>query len=42
MRRAGWLALGPVMLLVVNPLSELTDWCWPEQARAWWETWPHD
>jgi hypothetical protein len=37
MRRTCWLALFPVMLLVVNPLSEITNWRWPMRFRAWWE-----
>lgn len=38
MKRAIWLAMFPVMLLVVNPLSELTDWSWPTRLRARWES----
>ena len=38
LKRAGWLALFPAMLLIVNPISEHTDWLWPVRVRAWWES----
>lgn len=31
-KRILWLAMFPVMLLVVNPLNDLTD-----AIRGWWE-----
>ena len=36
-KRAVWLSMFPLMLLIVNPLSELADWRWPMRLRAWWE-----